>query len=255
MQYWWFLAGISVLFVLLERLWPWRPEQPVLRRGLAKDLFYLAFNGHFLGLLLALAFGPLWRWLDGATGDLGLSRLALASAWPLGVQLAVAIVGLDLIQWSVHNLLHRVGGLWKFHQVHHSIVQMDWIGVMRFHWMEVIVYKSAQYLPLVVMGFSPTALLIFAVFGTFMGHFNHSNLRWRIGPLGYLLNNPRMHIWHHHLEPDHPVLINFGINFSLWDWIFGTAHQPDHPPAALGVPPDSRPPEALWRQLLWPLGR
>jgi len=47
-----------------------------------------------------------------------------------------------------HNLLHRVPWLWTFHKVHHSITTMDWIGNWRFHWMEIVVYKTLQWLPL-----------------------------------------------------------------------------------------------------------
>lgn len=253
MQYWWFLTSISLLFVLLERMWPWRANQRVLRRGLLKDLFYLIFNGHFLGLLMAWALGPLWSWVDGAVQGIGLAQLRVAASWPLWLQTVVLVVVFDFIQWAVHNLLHRVSWLWTFHRIHHSIVELDWIGAMRFHWMEVVVYKSAQYLPLALMGFSPTALFIFAVLGTAIGHFNHSNLRWNIGPLTYLLNNPRMHIWHHVAELGQPTLINFGINLALWDWLFGTAHLPGRPPTAVGLPADQMPPEALWRQLIWPL--
>jgi len=31
--------------------------------------------------------------------------------------------------------------VWKSHKVHHSIVEMDWIGDWRFHWFEILVYN------------------------------------------------------------------------------------------------------------------
>ncbi|HYN02153.1 MAG TPA: hypothetical protein VE359_06895, partial [Vicinamibacteria bacterium] len=47
------LVGISVLFVVLERLFPWRKGQALLRPGLARDVGFLAVNGHFFSLLTA----------------------------------------------------------------------------------------------------------------------------------------------------------------------------------------------------------
>ncbi len=47
------LAVMSGFVMLLERLFPWRPEQKQLRPKLWSDFIHLVFNGHFLGLLLA----------------------------------------------------------------------------------------------------------------------------------------------------------------------------------------------------------
>lgn len=46
-----FLGCFCVM--LLERLFPWRPEQEQFRPELWSDLIHLVFNAHFLGLLLA----------------------------------------------------------------------------------------------------------------------------------------------------------------------------------------------------------
>mgnify|MGYP006289239665 FL=1 len=225
-----YLIVLSAAFLGLERLRPWRRRQRVLRRGLFEDLFYLAFNGHFLGLLLAQATVHTAAWFATATDQVGLYRMihaGVASGWPIWVQVLVAFVGLDFVQWSVHNALHRVPWLWEFHKVHHSIEELDWIGNFRFHWVEVIVYKAAQYLPLILLGFDGGVLLAFAVVQTASGFFNHANLDVDIGPLKYVLNNPRMHVWHHDRDEIAPPGVNFAILFSAWDWIFGTAWLPD----------------------------
>jgi hypothetical protein len=47
---------------------------------------------------------------------------------------------------------------WTFHKVHHSITTMDWIGNWRFHWIEIVVYKSLQWLPLAWLNASPEAI-------------------------------------------------------------------------------------------------
>lgn len=258
MTYWVWLAGLSAAFVVLERLWPRDAGQGLLRRGLATDLVYVVLNGHFLGVALARLSEPLAAALDHALASAGMSlHLRLAAAWPWWVQLVVAFVAIDFVQWSIHNLLHRVPALWELHKVHHSIRAMDFWGSMRFHFGEIVVYKSLQYVPLALLGFDTTALFVIAVLSTAIGHFNHANLRVRMGWLRYVLNGPEMHVWHHAHPSAGPANVNFAINLALWDWIFGTAHLPadGEPPKALGFEGIESFPTGPLGQELWPLSR
>lgn len=245
-EYWHWLIATSLLVGLLERVSPWRAQQRVMRRGLVQDIFYLGFNGHVVGLALA------WVALD-----LPLPKTDWATGLPGYAQFLLVLVGLDLIQWCIHNLLHRVPFLWQIHKVHHSIIDLDWIGSFRFHWGEIVVYRAVQYVPLALMGFDPGVLLVHAVAGTLIGHLNHANLDWDYGPFRYLLNNPRMHIWHHAWDEVPPAGANFGIILSCWDWLFGTAWMPAHrgrAPDRLGFEGLQHFPDGLLRQLALPLG-
>jgi len=244
------LAVISLAVALLERAAPARPGQRVLRTGLFSDVLYLILNGHYLGVGLA--------WVTAWTlGPLLGTRfeLHLASAWPIWLQAIVATILLDFAQWLIHNLLHRVPWLWEFHKVHHSVRdgEMDWIVSFRFHWAEVVVYKMLQYLPLALLGFAGEALMFHAILGTLVGHLNHANVDWGYGWWRYVLNSPRMHLWHH--DADAPYPRNFGIIFSAWDWAFGTAYLPGHPPARLGFHGQEAMPPDFLRRSLWPLIR
>src|SRR5438309_398555 len=67
----------------------------------------------------------------------------------------------------------------------------------RLHWLELVGYRSLLYLPLAFFGFSPVAALVHAIFGTLIGHLNHANLDFGPRWWRWLLNSPRMHIWHH----------------------------------------------------------
>lgn len=253
------LALMSGFVMLLERLFPWRPEQRQIRPKLWSDIIHLVFNGHFLGLLLA-GLASTWvlphvdRWLaaEGLTNSVYRNA---AVDWPLWVQILVALFVVDFIQWCVHNMLHRVPLFWEFHKAHHSVKdgEMDWIVSFRFSWLEVIVYKSVLYLPLVFFGFRWEALMFHALFGTFIGHLNHSNLNLGHGWWRYILNSPRMHIWHHDYEGDSRTTVNFGIIFSCWDWIFGTAKMPKDPPAHIGFDGVETFPDNFFSQEIWPL--
>ena len=72
--------------------------------------------------------------------------LALVSSQPLWLQFVVFFVVKDFVEWNIHRLLHLTPWLWEFHKLHHSIEELDWIGNFRFHWGEVVVYKTLSYL-------------------------------------------------------------------------------------------------------------
>ncbi|MBK7977465.1 MAG: sterol desaturase family protein [Deltaproteobacteria bacterium] len=252
------LIGLSAGFALAERVRPARAEQPAARPELANDLAYLAFNGHLYALLTASVAGALVAFTRGLLFGFGWSPGAgVLAGRGFAVQFAVALVVCDLGQWCVHNLLHRVPWLWQLHKVHHSARNMDWAVNFRFHWAELIVYRSLLFVPVLWLGGDPGPLIAVAVFGTFWGHLNHANLDVDLGRLGYLMNSPRMHLWHHDASDEggrHGK--NFGIVLSVWDWLFRTAYWPrDRVPERLGYPGDDEMPRDLPRQLVFPLTR
>ena len=91
---------------------------------------------------------------------------------------------------------------------------------------EVVVDKTLSYLPLVILGVDGTVILLMAVVSTLMQDLTHSNLRIDWGPLRYLFNSAKMHVWHHDIVQHGRGGQNFGIVLSVWDWIFGTAYWP-----------------------------
>jgi sterol desaturase/sphingolipid hydroxylase (fatty acid hydroxylase superfamily) len=256
------LALISLFVLGLEWAFPARPEQKKLRAALPQDLLHLVFNGHFLGVMIYAAsttylLPHVDRWLD----TIGLKETlyrSVAADWHVGIQIVVALLALDFMQWGVHNMLHRVPWLWTFHQTHHSVKdgEMDWVVAFRFQWVEIVVYKMMQYFPLAYRGFGYEAIMVHAIFGTLIGHLNHANLDWDYGPLKYILNSPRMHLWHHdaHSE-EHGGTVNFAIIFSMWDWIFGTARLPARPPQKLGFEGVEAFPRTFFGQTMWPMSR
>ena len=257
MVYWQWLAGASLLFLIAERLRPARP-QPLLRPQLGNDLFYLVFHGHLYALVAGgwaastalFTRDLLGPWLPFAGEGQGLGRL------PWAAQFVLFLLASDFLQWCVHVLLHRVPFLWQFHKLHHSVKRMDWIASFRFHWMEVVVYRSLLYVPLALLGGDGSALFAVAVLSTFWGHFNHANLDLGLGPLAWVFNSPRMHLWHHDASTEGGVAKNYGIVLSLWDWLFRTAYWPrDRAPAEIGYPGEEEMPADLPRQLVFPLAK
>lgn len=255
MSYLHWLLGTSAAFIALERLFPWRKSQSVLRPGWLRDVGFVALNGHVFSLLTAALTGAAALAATNALHSLGF-RLegSPVARWPFLAQLAAFLVLADFLQWCIHNLLHRVPWLWTFHKVHHSVTTMDWIGNWRFHWLEIVVYKSLQWLPLAWLGASSEAVFAVAVVTTVWGDFNHANLDVGLGPLGYLLNSPRMHLWHHDQSSEGGAAKNFGIVLSVWDYLFRTAYWPrDRSPERLGYPGMEEMPPSFHGQVLWPL--
>ncbi|MFT7485481.1 MAG: sterol desaturase/sphingolipid hydroxylase (fatty acid hydroxylase superfamily) [Candidatus Paceibacteria bacterium] len=250
----WLLVA-SLTFLVLERLRPERPHQKLLRPQFANDMFYLLFNGHFY----AVVAGGAVAWSARHTRDLldsvgALPEHGLLDDAPWIVAFLVYMFVNDFMQWCVHVSLHKIPFLWEFHKLHHSVVDMDWAGNFRFHWVEIVVYRSLLYIPLFFLGGPIEALFPVWVAGTFWGHFNHANLQVDIGRLGYLMNSPRMHLWHHDASTEGGVGKNYGIVLSLWDFLFGTAYWPrDRNPKSLGYPGIEKLPRLLPGQLIWPL--
>ncbi len=258
--YFFWLLVVSLFCWILERLFPWRKDQPAFREQIGQDFFWLVFNGHYAGILAAFLGAYVLNQFSAALASIGLpapENIRLLAGTPLWLQFVIFIFAKDFLEWLIHNLLHRVSWLWEFHKLHHSIEKMDWIGNMRFHWMEIVVYKSLSYLPLVILGVDGRVILWIAIVSTLIGHLNHSNLKISWGPFRYLLNSPRMHVWHHDIILHGDYGKNFGVVFSLWDWLFGTAYlPPDHAgklqPDQLGFDDMDRFPRGLLPRLIYP---
>jgi sterol desaturase/sphingolipid hydroxylase (fatty acid hydroxylase superfamily) len=257
-NYFWWLLGLSVGVWLLEIFLPWREKQPIFRKDFWLDGFYMFFN-YFLFSLIA--YNAISNVAVEAFNDfLGLfgieNTVALhIETWPRWSQFLLLFLVADFIQWNVHRVLHRVPILWEFHKVHHSVEQMGFAAHLRFHWMETIIYKSAMYIPLAMIGFGLEDFFIVHIFTTAIGHLNHANLRITYGPLKYVLNNPIMHLWHHVkvLPKDRPYGVNYGITLSLWDYIFGTDYIPNEGrDEALGFEGMEEFPKTFFQQVTYP---
>lgn len=259
LHYYFWLGAVSLLVFVLERIAPWRKQQKVLRRGIWQDLFWLVFNGHYFGVLLAIGTGALIETINGYLYGLGLpvpESLGLVQGTPLWVQFFVFLIVKDFVEWNIHRLLHLVPALWEFHKLHHSIEELDWIGNMRFHWMEIVVYKTLSYLPLVILGVDNEVIFIIAIVNTLIGHLNHSNLSISWGVFRYVLNSPRMHVWHHDVVSRFRGGQNFGITLSMWDWLFQTAYMPaEGSPERLGFKGIDQYPENLVARFFYPFYR
>ncbi|MCZ4318852.1 sterol desaturase family protein [Aequorivita viscosa] len=261
-NYFYGLILVSLIVWGLELLFPWRKDQKIFRKDFWLDTFYMFFNFFLLNLIVLI-------FLSNATAELfndvlSLLGLKLANfqlldldALPFGLGLLIFFLITDFVQWNTHRLLHYSPFLWNFHKLHHSVKEMGFAAHLRYHWMEPIVYKSILYIPLAIIGgFNVESVAIVHFSALAIGHLNHANLGWDYGFLKYLLNNPKMHIWHHaKVLPKHAQYgVNFGISLSVWDYLFKTNHIPhDGRDIELGFDGDEKFPDDFVRQTLYPV--
>ena len=247
----WFILNLFVLalvFVPMERLFGRLREQRIFRAGWRTDLahFFASHVGVQVSVLLTMIPAALFfKWLVDAEFQ------AVIGGQPIPLQAVEALVLADLFAYGSHRLFHAVPLLWRFHSIHHSCLQLDWLASSRLHLVDILVTRAVAFVPLYVMGFEPAALYPYLVFASLQGIFIHANLGFRFGWLRYLLVTPQFHHWHHTAQPE-AVDRNFAIHLPLIDWLFGTYYLPeDRWPERYGI--EGNPVPAGWlNQLVYP---
>lgn len=257
-NYFYWLVALSLLVWGLEIVVPWRKQQKIFRKGFWLDSFYIIFNFFLFSLIGYNALSNVGVELfNDFIGLFNIENLVAVKVghFPVWTQLLIMFVMADFIQWNIHRQLHSRTWLWEFHKVHHSVKEMGFAAQFRFHFMETIVYKTLQYIPLAMIGFGIEEFFVVHMMSVFIGHLNHANLNWDYGWLRYILNNPKMHIWHHSkvLPEEHPNGMNFGLSLSIWDYLFGSAYIPkEGKNIELGFEGDEQFPENFGKQLVFP---
>ncbi len=178
-NYFYFLIAVSFFFFLLEILLPWRKKQAIIRKDFWLDAFYMFFNFFLFSLIIFSAASNLVVYFfSDLLASIGIDNLLVLEVqkMPIWVHLVLGFVIRDFVQWWIHRLLHKSPTLWQFHKVHHSVEQMGFAAHLRYHWMENIVYKTIEYLPLALIGIGLNEFFIIHIFTLIVGHHNHANI-------------------------------------------------------------------------------
>jgi sterol desaturase/sphingolipid hydroxylase (fatty acid hydroxylase superfamily) len=185
---------------------------------------YLLWNGLVLWALSYFSY-----WLDGIV-PYEFRQSVAAQPWWLQA-LEVVLLSDFLIYWG-HRLQHRVGFLWRFHAVHHSAEQLDWLAAHREHPLDSIYTIGLINLPAFILGFPLETLAGLIAFRGIWAIYIHSKVRLPIGPLRMLIGAPELHHWHHDRDRDAGNYANIS---PLMDILFGTYRCPDHEPKHFGL--------------------
>ena len=222
------IVASAVGLILLERRFPYEPRQRLFRAGFFTDLLaYGLLQSYVLGLLIS----GFILFLDRQTGW---SRAGLVSRWPIPAQLAFFFVTHDFYIYWFHRLQHVSNVLWRIHEAHHSVDDVDWLSGTRSHLLEICVNQTIEFAPIVLLGAAPQIAILKATLDAVWGMYIHSNLNVRSGALQRVLNGPEMHRWHHARDLAAPGK-NYGTKLAIWDYLFGTAYRPPDKPPRYGL--------------------
>jgi sterol desaturase/sphingolipid hydroxylase (fatty acid hydroxylase superfamily) len=244
------LLGSTLIFVLLEKLFPLYKGQAIFRMEWQTDMKHFAVNHFLVGLILltvnfVIHHGFAWLVNSGF-------QQSVQNIWFVP-QLLLCILVADLSQYWTHRAYHEVPYLWRYHSVHHSTKTMDWLAGSRQHMLELIVTRVLVLAPLFVIGFRESVVNAYIIIVGFQAVFNHANVHLSWGPLKYVLVTPDFHHWHHS-QDDEAIDRNYAAHYAFLDHLFGTAVKipADQPfPKHYGVVGDYMP-DGFVRQQLFP---
>ena len=250
--------ALALIFSVLGHFWACNPGTPWWRkRELVTDISYWflvpLFARVFRIALLVLAAALFFDISDAdeliAFYNEGHGPLSVAPLW---VQAMLFLVLADFMMYWLHRMFHG-GGFWKYHAIHHSSEDVDWISAARFHPVNLLlgtigvdvvlltgghfaerdaVARSFQYLPFGVrprqseLGPRPVQICDRDA-GCFTAGITP---RWKTG------GNT-----------------NFAGTFPIWDILFGTFRMPENRlPGQYGVDDQASFPAGIGGQLAYP---
>ena len=226
-----FFACLTAL-ALAERVLPCRGDtRPAPRQAI--NLALAALNTAVIrGVFPVL--GIVWA---ARVHEAGIGLLAITS-WPAPIEVAVAVLALDLTIYLQHRALHRLPLLWRTHRVHHSDIAFDVTLGLRFHPFEMTISQTIKLAAIAALGAPQLAVLLFDVILQGGSLFTHADLA--LSPrvdraLRWLIVTPSMHRVHHSVLRDETDS-NFGFNLAFWDRVFGTYRAaPQQPEASMAL--------------------
>lgn len=240
-----FAAFYFLLVLVVERACGTRTAN-YRTRGFGHDLaYYLYVKGGLQRYVMPVAAIAALR------GPLAFLDLRLLDGLPYALKFVVWLLVADFVQYWIHRAKHHFKFLWAFHTTHHSQEHVNFTTLARIHPVEDLIGLFVQLFILLILGASPiSSLLVFLAFDM-INELQHTQIPWRFGPLYKILVMPSFHMYHHSTDPAH-YNRNFGVLFSFWDRLFGTAvNERESPkPSAFGL--DEVKPTSLWSTLVDP---
>jgi sterol desaturase/sphingolipid hydroxylase (fatty acid hydroxylase superfamily) len=213
------LAALVGVLLLLQWRFPLRRQHFSVLRRLLRN-YVLSIPG-FVIVRFAMLPIPLAVAAWAQHRDIGLLNSLGLRGWIAG---AVGFVLLDYAYWWWHWANHVFPFFWRFHNVHHTDLDMDVTTAARFHFGEIFFSIGFLSLVLLVFGIAPLTFVVFFIAFEAAVCFHHSNWRLPIGIeriLNWLIVTPRMHGIHHSIVR-RETNSNWGTIFCWWDKVHGT---------------------------------
>ena len=246
------LVLLAVIFGPLERLFALHPSK-FLRKQFGVDLAWYFVNSLLPATAISIPLALVCQSLHRINPGGFYSTMALLPLW---LKLVLMLILNDFGAYWAHRALHGNRRLWRFHAIHHSAEQLDWLVNTRAHPFDSVFMRLAGLAPIYLLGIANTAgrhvdptVALVIVIATVWNFFIHANIRIRLGPFEWLVSSPVFHHWHHSNDSHRDT--NFAFIFPLIDRVFGTAWMPGYWPAGYGV--DEKVPSTMAGQFLDPI--
>lgn len=224
------VSGVTLLLMVVlvgvEQLLPFRADwsvrgDPQVWRDIAHTATYaIAINASRALFLVVLA---------GAMGQVGLH--GLIGLWPteapVWLQIGLAIVLGDGLEYAYHRLCHKSALMWRLHAIHHTPTRIHVLKGGRHHFLYAFGRGCIVWAPLLLLGAPGEVVFWQYIAEVITGLVGHANIRFRLPSVMHrLLTTPEVHRIHHELDPG-PGNTNFAVVLPLWDMLFGTYSHPD----------------------------
>jgi sterol desaturase/sphingolipid hydroxylase (fatty acid hydroxylase superfamily) len=213
------LACIFLALLVLQWRFPLRRHHFKVLHRLVRN-FVLSIPG-FAIVRLAMLPIPIVIGLWSQERDIGLLNWLALPQW---AAIITTFLLMDYAYWWWHYALHMVPFFWRFHNVHHTDLDLDVSTAARFHFGEMILSIGFLSLAVVVFGINPIMLVIFFITFEAATLFHHSNWRLPIAVeriLNLIIVTPRMHGIHHSIV-QRETNSNWGTIFCWWDKLHRT---------------------------------
>jgi sterol desaturase/sphingolipid hydroxylase (fatty acid hydroxylase superfamily) len=164
---------------------------------------------------------------------IGLLNWLALPGWIAGI---ATFLLMDYAYWWWHWAMHMVPFFWRFHNVHHTDLDLDVTTAARFHFGEMIFSIGFLSLAVTIFGIAPLMLVVFFITFEAATLFHHSNWRLPIQVeriLNLVVVTPRMHGIHHSIV-QRETNSNWGTMFCWWDKLHRTLRR-DIPQDAITI--------------------
>ncbi|MEV0298465.1 sterol desaturase family protein [Nocardia sp. NPDC050710] len=142
-------------------------------------------------------------------------------SWPFAAQVLIAILVADLGITLTHYASHKIGVLWRFHAVHHSVTRFYGFNGLMKHPLHQMIETTAGVTPLLLVGMPVPVAAALSLAVAVQLLMQHSNADYRVGPFKYILALNEGHRFHH-LKWAGIGDVNFGLFTLIWDHLLRT---------------------------------
>ncbi len=217
-------VALNLPLILAERFFPGTTHKRHYWQG-AKNWFVYTIIYYYwfefsTAILTRLQITPLFTWNIENNSD-SIANIILG-----GIGLFLPIFAFDMFYYWFHRAQHRFAFLWRFHEVHHSIVDMNCINSYHHVFEEILRFPFIAIPLALLLKVNAPQMIFVSAFIAAWGQYIHSDTSLHLGKLNLFFADNAVHRIHHSTSERH-FDKNFASFFSFWDIVFGTYQTPE----------------------------